>query len=747
MVCVTEDAGRDNDNNNNNNSTIIMSTKTCRKFQHQPASSLVFCLFFTGFLFAIASTSNTTLVCPEGKSACLDESGCYAEDDVCDRIPYCYDGSDEMNCTRSCQDDEFFCAAENECLPPEYKCDGEEDCSDGTDEEHCTNVTCGFATEFMCVSDRTCIVGSLKCDGVLHCHDNSDEENCGSSTAEPSGCDTETRFDCLQDGTHCIPLDMVCDGHEDCRNGEDESDPSCEINSTSHHCSVNNGGCSHECVENDHGHHCECPEGLQLGYNRLTCDDVDECVNHACSHRCKNLHGHYECSCLTGYRLIEDYHGCIADGEEPELWVTNGSYLVRHKLRSRVEQIMHLGGLLHGFTYAYHSGKIFWIDSVKRVIYWSNNDTDRSSEILIDTMKDVPVALAYDWVHNNLYWADAGRHAKIEIVTLERKWRTVVLSTPEVDHPKALVVDPRDDQGYLYWAQGGHNPVIRRAGLDGSEPQTIVSTDVESVHSMSLDLVDSRLFWVDSRLNILQSFGLVNYDRDILTTFVEYPKIPIGIGVFEDYVYWSDAESKSVYTMYKFRREGEETPQITTLLENLTTPNTVEIYHKMKQSYGSSYCGTNNGGCSHICLPSPRYEQFRCVCPMSTVKTQSFVPDPNNSSLCLLLDSSLSSTAVKPKISVSSTTALPPVDVASSASTPHTPTNFIFKALLLSAWTTSNALSLAKENVKVNSNISIMWLYVGVGVSVGIMTILLLSLVNTGFNTNCIFNMWEKSAL
>lgn len=39
---------------------------------------------------------------------------------------------------------------------------------------------------------------------------------------------------------------------------------------------------------------------------------------------------------------------------------------------------------------------------------------------------------------------------------------------------------------YLYWVQGGHNPVIRRAGLDGSEPQTIVSTDVESVHSLSL---------------------------------------------------------------------------------------------------------------------------------------------------------------------------------------------------------------------------------------------------------------------
>lgn len=77
----------------------------------------------------------------------------------------------------------------------------------------------------------------------------------------------------------------------------------------------------------------------------------------------------------------------------------------------------------------------------------SNNDTDSSSEILIDTMKDVPVALAYDWVHNNLYWADAGRHAKIEVVTLEHKWRTVVLNASEVNHPKAMVVDPREVHG------------------------------------------------------------------------------------------------------------------------------------------------------------------------------------------------------------------------------------------------------------------------------------------------------------
>lgn len=70
-------------------------------------------------------------------------------------------------------------------------------------------------------------------------------------------------------------------------------------------------------------------------------------------------------------------------------------------------------------------------------------------------MKDVPAALTYDWVHDNLYWADAGHHVKIEVVTLEHKWRTVIVRSPEVDHPKTLIVDPRWDEGFgfLLWFQ------------------------------------------------------------------------------------------------------------------------------------------------------------------------------------------------------------------------------------------------------------------------------------------------------
>lgn len=699
--------------------------------QRRRLSSVVFCLSFSGILFASTSASDDPLVCPEDETACADNSGCFSQGDVCDNIPICFDRTDERNCSKSCSDDEFYCEVDDECYALFYKCDGEMDCSDGSDEELCNNVTCTLKGEFMCVSDKTCIVGSLRCDGKIHCQDASDEKDCDEVPTDSSDCGSG--FDCLKDGTQCIPVIKLCDGHKDCPKGEDEFDPSCTSNSTSS-CDVNRGGCDHKCVENEHGHHCECDEGYKLSYDHKVCDDVDECEHHACSHECHNHDGGYECTCRTGYRLTSDLQGCLADGDEPELWVTNGSSLVQYKLRSLDRKITNLGGPLHGLTYGHRSGRIFWIDSLRKVIYWSNKDADGPPEILIDTMKDVPVALAYDWVHNNLYWADAGRHVKIEVVTLEHKWRAVIVAPPDVDHPKAMIVDPRSDEGYIYWAQGGINPVIRRAGLDGKDPETIVGFDVASVHALALDVVDNRLFWVDSKLNILESYGLHSNDRDILATFVEYPKLPTGVDVFEDYVYWADAEAKSVYKTIKFRTEGDA-PKITTVLEHLTTPKTVEIYHKMKQPEGDSYCGENNGGCSHICLPSPQYVKFRCVCPMSLAKTLRFVQDPDNASSCLLSDAVPSSSSSSTLLPDNSTASALPISGLTPSSSMHNPT--IFGSILPSryqppttgGWKPSfnTAEGQGKDDDKAGKNADNMWLYIGIGGTAGLLIVVLLS--------------------
>lgn len=74
------------------------------------------------------------------------------------------------------------------------------------------------------------------------------------------------------------------------------------------------------------------------------------------------------------------------------------------------------------------------------------NEDGSDSNLLLSTDDERPVALAFDWVHNNLYWCTA---YKIEVLTLPRKLRYVVLTELQLTDVRTLVVDPRPDEGYV----------------------------------------------------------------------------------------------------------------------------------------------------------------------------------------------------------------------------------------------------------------------------------------------------------
>jgi len=71
-------------------------------------------------------------------------------------------------------------------------------------------------------------------------------------------------------------------------------------------------------------------------------------------------------------------------------------------------------------------------------------------ESLVTRIKN-PIALTYDWIHHNIYWANAGLHsghARIEVLTLNNRWRRTLLNESVVQSPTVMVADPRSAQGY-----------------------------------------------------------------------------------------------------------------------------------------------------------------------------------------------------------------------------------------------------------------------------------------------------------
>ena len=71
-------------------------------------------------------------------------------------------------------------------------------------------------------------------------------------------------------------------------------------------------------------------------------------------------------------------------------------------------------------------------------------------EVIVSGVKAAD-GLAYDWVHDNLYWTDGSR-GRIEVmsgaaltqISANQRWRKTLLDM--LDEPKAIVLDPRDDK-------------------------------------------------------------------------------------------------------------------------------------------------------------------------------------------------------------------------------------------------------------------------------------------------------------
>ncbi|VDO56032.1 unnamed protein product [Haemonchus placei] len=220
--------------------------------------------------------------CGENELKCPSTTLCLPPESICDGVVDCDTEDDETNCKKCKRGAQVtmkfhkLCKPTNRCIPPGQLCDGIPQCPDGSDEkvgsivmdvfhsqiltsafEDCDCRSCCGSGKALC-SDGTCLERSRVCDGVVDCSDGVDEEDCPGTCilsknakipqvvcadgrryprAEAcSGvieqcayncteCDKQLAFTCKD--KKCIPQMLVCDGIDDCLDGEDENDCSC----------------------------------------------------------------------------------------------------------------------------------------------------------------------------------------------------------------------------------------------------------------------------------------------------------------------------------------------------------------------------------------------------------------------------------------------------------------------------------------------------------------------------------------
>lgn len=60
----------------------------------------------------------------------------------------------------------------------------------------------------------------------------------------------------------------------------------------------------------------------------------------------------------------------------------------------------------------------------------------------------------------------------------------------------------------MFWSEIGSEPQIERSGMDGSDRRVVVSRSLSWPVSVTIDLLEERLYWTDERLKCIGSASL-----------------------------------------------------------------------------------------------------------------------------------------------------------------------------------------------------------------------------------------------
>ena len=374
--------------------------------------------------------------------------------------------------------------------------------------------------------------------------------------------------------------------------------------------------CGQLCIDMPIKYKCACNPGYRLMPDGKACTDIDECIDTpgVCSQYCINTPGSYACKCNeTYYEREPDEHTCKRrDSTMPWLIFTNKYYVRNMSIDAKQYAVVHqdLRNVV-AVDFDFKEDRLYFADVNAKTIYRAYINGSSTKETIIKHDSMGLEGLAVDWVGRKLYWLD--RHSKhVEVSELDGTHRKT-LKADGISDPRAIVVHP--GAGYLFFTTWHLQAYIGRLGMDGSNFTRIVTYEQRLAwpNALTIDYMTDKFFWADAHLDYIAFSDLDGKNRKyVVQDTLRVPHV-FAITVFDDFIFWTDWNLKAV------SRANKWTGANYTVLRNTThRPYDLHVYHPLRQIPYPNPCGTNNGGCSGLCLLSPAKNGsvgFKCVCP------------------------------------------------------------------------------------------------------------------------------------
>ncbi|XP_060601666.1 uncharacterized protein LOC132754927 [Ruditapes philippinarum] len=296
------------------------------------------------------------------------------------------------------------------------------------------------------------------------------------------------------------------------------------------------------------------------------------------------------------------------------VYVSNGSHILSYsKYVPGTEAVLGQRDYrIVGLATDVAKNKLFWSDisfeTSNRGIYTSDLKGKNITRIVHDVGE--VNGLTVDWVSRHIYWTDLERKT-VEVANYDGSSRRVIVSS-DLKSPRAIVASPI--YGYIFWADQ-RNHRIERAWLDGSHRRTVVKSSSYFPNQLAISIKDKQLYWVDAWEHAVFSCKLNGKKCKKQVDLQQLTKGSPGFGliVFGNLAVISTWFNTAIYSLVLNSKKLIWQQEITNLgtrelfsLISLNPTMQPMTYHPCMED--------DNGGCSHLCLPTHK-TQYVCACP------------------------------------------------------------------------------------------------------------------------------------